>query len=126
MIEAFAADGFDVFPASESMLTRGLAIGAAGCISATVNVNPIVIQALYKSKGTDEMLHLQAKADEIRQIFQAAPMIPAMKRVMAEFTGQSNWQIVRPPLVQLTNIATKQLLEQLANAKFEMPGIALR
>ena len=47
MIEAFANEGFDVFPASESMLSKALPIGGAGCISATVNMNPAGIRALF-------------------------------------------------------------------------------
>ncbi|MCY7305201.1 MAG: dihydrodipicolinate synthase family protein, partial [Rhodoferax sp.] len=33
MIDNFARDGFDVFPASESTLSKALPMGAAGCIS---------------------------------------------------------------------------------------------
>src|SRR6185369_830937 len=34
MIEAYGGGGFDVFPASEALLSKALAIGGAGCISA--------------------------------------------------------------------------------------------
>src|SRR5690606_37197689 len=44
MIDNYAADGFAVFPASESLLTKSLAIGGAGSISATVNMNPAGIR----------------------------------------------------------------------------------
>jgi 4-hydroxy-tetrahydrodipicolinate synthase len=52
MIDAFATGGFDVFPASESLLSKSLAIGGAGCISATVNVNPAGIRAVYDGWNT--------------------------------------------------------------------------
>jgi 4-hydroxy-tetrahydrodipicolinate synthase len=123
MIEAFAADGFDVFPASEMMLTKGLAIGAAGCISATANVNPRALNALYRAKDTGERTNLQAKADTIRQIFQATPMIPAMKSVMAEYTGRASWNVVRPPLTTMPAVAAKALLDQLAAVGFAMPDL---
>jgi 4-hydroxy-tetrahydrodipicolinate synthase len=113
MIEGYAADGFDVFPASESLLSKALPLGAAGCISATVNVNPAGIQRLYEGWNGDEAAQLQANADQIRKIFQAMPMIPAMKQVMAEVTGQPSWSAVRPPLTGLGDEQTSLLMEQL-------------
>ena len=83
MIEAFAPSGFAVFPASESLLTASLPLGGAGCISATVNVNPAGIKALFDCWNTPEGAVLQDQADQIRKIFQATPMIAAMKRTAA-------------------------------------------
>ena len=125
MIDTFATNGFDVFPASESLLTRSLAIGGAGSISATVNVNPIGIHALYEQWNGAHGGGLQAQADVIRQIFQAVPMIPAMKRVVAEFSGDPDWRVVRPPLTALSGDPAATLLQALAAAKFEMPGYPL-
>lgn len=113
MIENYAADGFDVFPASESLLSKALPLGAAGCISATVNVNPAGIQRLYENWNGDETAQLQESADQIRKIFQAMPMIPAMKRVMAKVTGQPSWSVVRPPLTELGDDLAGALVEQL-------------
>ena len=48
MIETFARGGFDVFPASESVLLEAMPIGGAGCISATVNMNPAGIHRSYE------------------------------------------------------------------------------
>jgi len=122
MIKGFAADGFDVFPASESTLSKALPIGAAGCISATVNMNPGGIQAVYQGWHSAEGPALQARADTVRNIFQAAPMIPAMKRVVAEFSGHSQWKHVRPPLVDLDETAAASVLAKLEQAGFAMPA----
>lgn len=122
MIDQFAKDGFDVFPGSELPLTQALAIGGVGCISATANVNPAGIHAIYAARGTPEGAALQAKADVIRKIFQALVMIPAMKRMAAEFSGQTDWCIVRPPLTALDEAAAGQLRAQLQAAGFSMPG----
>lgn len=122
MLDNFAKDGFDVFPASESLLSRALPLGAAGCISATVNMNPAVIRALYDGWSGAQGAELQAKADLIRSIFQAQPMIPAMKRVLAAFTGQESWSVVRPPLCALREAGATELFKQLAEAGFDMPG----
>ncbi len=122
MMENFAADGFDVFPASESLLSKALPLGAAGCISATVNMNPAGIRAVYEGWNGVDGAALQAKADVIRCIFQAVPMIPAMKRVVAEFSGAASWSAVRPPLCALGESAATQLREALAEVGFAMPG----
>jgi 4-hydroxy-tetrahydrodipicolinate synthase len=122
MIDAFGSSGFDVFPASESLLSKTLAIGGAGCISGTVNVNPSGIRAVYDQWSTAKGSDLQARADAIRGIFQSMPMIPAMKRVVAEFARHADWRVVRPPLVALDDAAATTLLEQLRAVDFRMAG----
>jgi 4-hydroxy-tetrahydrodipicolinate synthase len=122
MLDEHAKDGFDVFPASESTLSRALPLGAAGCISATVNMNPAGIHAVYRGWSDAEGPALQAKADVIRQIFQALPMIPAMKRAVAEHADDAAWATVRPPLVTLGEDDSARLMAQLRAAQFAMPG----
>jgi 4-hydroxy-tetrahydrodipicolinate synthase len=122
MLDHFAKDGFDVFPASESLLSAALPLGAAGCISATVNLNPAGIRELFDQWDTPQGEHLQAKADVIRNIFQGPNMIPAMKRIAAEFSGHGDWAVVRPPLVPLDDASTQRLRVALQAAGFAMPG----
>ena len=126
MIENFAKDGFDVFPASEVFLSDSLPIGGAGCISATVNVNPAAISGLFRAFDEDRPSHerraLQARVDELRRTFQSFELIPAMKTALAHFTGREAWKIVRPPLVALSQSAQADLLKKLASLKFEMPA----
>ncbi|WP_279607220.1 dihydrodipicolinate synthase family protein [Burkholderia gladioli] len=120
MIERFAADGLDIFPASEALLGAALPIGGAGCISATANLNPAAIARLCALGGDGGA---QARAQQqavtaIRQIFQSRPMIPAMKATLAR------WRIVRPPLTALDAAAAAQLQTELDAAGFAMPGVA--
>jgi 4-hydroxy-tetrahydrodipicolinate synthase len=122
MIEIFGAAGFDVFPASEVLLSRSLAIGGAGCISATVNMNPAAIRRLYDAWNTPEGPELQARADAVRRIFESAPMIPAMKHVVSTFAGAPAWRTVRPPLVALDPEVGARILGELAAAGFAMRG----
>jgi 4-hydroxy-tetrahydrodipicolinate synthase len=122
MIENYAASGFDVFPASESLLSQSLPIGGAGCISATVNMNPAGIHRLFEAWQSPEGPDLQAKADTVRKVFQAAPMIPAMKHAVAHFAAHPVWRKVRPPLVPLDDAAGRVVLDQLEAAGFDMPG----
>jgi 4-hydroxy-tetrahydrodipicolinate synthase len=122
MIQLFAGDGFDVFPASEALLSQALAIGGAGCISATVNINPAAIHALYAAAANEREV-LQARADAVRHIVQAMAMIPAMKFVLSEFTGHRSWSVVRPPLVALQVDEGQRLMKALLDAGFRMPGV---
>jgi 4-hydroxy-tetrahydrodipicolinate synthase len=121
MIDNFAGAGFDVFPASEVLLSRSLAIGGAGCISATVNMNPAAIRRLYDAWSRPEGPALQAKADVVRRIFESAPMIPAMKHVVSRFSGEPGWRTVRPPLVALDPAVGARVVAELAAAGFDMP-----
>ncbi len=120
MIQSFAQDGFAVFPASESLLTKALKIGGAGCISATVNINPVAIQALYCA-GPGVHQQLQARVDGVRKIMQTVPMIPAMKYVLADFREDANWIHVRPPLTGLQPADGERLLRALADVGFGKP-----
>ena len=122
MIDNYAAGGFDVFPASEVFLSRSLPIGGAGCISATVNMNPAAIHRLYQTWDSAEGPDLQAKADTVRRIFESAPMIPAMKHVVSTFAGVPRWRTVRPPLVALDPAVGARVVAELAAAGFDMPG----
>ena len=124
MIDNFASQGFAVFPASESFLSRALPLGAAGCISATVNMNPAGIRALYEGWSTPQGPALQAQADQVRGIFQATAMIPAMKGVLANVSGLPSWAIVRPPLTQMEDVDTAILMQNLSSAGWSMPGYA--
>lgn len=122
MIDNFAESGFDVFPASESLMSRSMPIGGAGCISATANLNPGGIHALIQGWNGPQAVQLQAQADTVRKIFQAAPMIPAMKYTVAHFANDPRWRTVRPPLVAMSDAAGRDLLAQLDATGFDMPA----
>lgn len=123
MIEGFATEGFDVFPASETFLSKALPIGGAGCISATVNVNPGAISDLFSELSGNlpgrEPSPSQVRVDEVRRIFQSFAMIPAMKSALAHFSGRATWEIVRPPLTSLDQTARAGLLDRLSSMGFE-------
>ncbi|KAF1047031.1 MAG: 4-hydroxy-tetrahydrodipicolinate synthase [Herbaspirillum frisingense] len=121
MIRHFGKDGFDVFPGAETFLQRAIEYGGAGCISATVNVNPASIVAIWRSTDTNERSALQARADAVRKIFQTQPMIPAMKHAIAHWSGRTQWRTVRPPLTALDAQAGAALVAQLQDAGFGIP-----
>lgn len=126
MLKLFQPEGFDVFAGSETFLLDTLRGDGAGCISATANVNPGPIARLaatWKQKDPDEQ---QAELDSVRSIFQGYVMIPALKAAIAHFSGDPAWMRVRPPLVQMNPQQKGQLVEQLDQARFEMPGLRAR
>lgn len=122
MIDNFAADGFDVFPASESFLSAAMPIGAAGCISATVNVNPARIHRMFKGWNSAGAQSLQADVDLVRKIFQGGQMIAAMKHAVAKWSGDARWRKVRPPLVELDHAAGDKVIADLNAIGFDMPA----
>jgi len=122
-LDAFAGEGFDVFPGSETFLLAGLRDGAKGCISATANVNPAAIHKLYADWTSDGAERQQAELDRIRNLFQKYPMIPAMKRAIAHWSGHAAWATVRPPLVALDAKQSAALLADLEQAGFSMSAL---
>jgi 4-hydroxy-tetrahydrodipicolinate synthase len=122
-LDAFAKDGFDVFPGAETFLLQGMRHGGAGCISATANVNPAAIARLYDTWQAPDADVRQQRLDVIRGIFAKFPMIPALKAAGAHWGGDPEWATVRPPLVALTPEQRLALVSQLERASFAMPGL---
>ncbi|MFJ3055474.1 dihydrodipicolinate synthase family protein [Herbaspirillum sp. NPDC087042] len=112
-----------VFPASESLLSRALPLGAAGCISATANVNPAGIRRLYAQWDQPDAALLQQQADAVRQTFQSFPMIAALKFATACYSGNPGWATVRPPLVALGAQQQGELQAALKRIDFSMPDV---
>ena len=122
-LDNFAKDGFDVFPGSETFLLAGMRNGGKGCISATANVNPVAIHNLYANWRSADADKLQAGLDQVRGVFQKYPMIPAMKRAIAHWSGHPGWATVRPPLVEVNAEQATALIAELKQAGFSMPGL---
>lgn len=124
MLDEFASSGFDVFPGSEQFLLEGMRHGAAGCISATANVNPGPIDQVFRNWRSGEADRMQAGISATRKIVQKQPMIPALKSIVAHFGNDPEWRRVRPPLVELTPEQEGALVPELKAAGFSMPGLA--
>lgn len=122
-LDAFAAGGFQVFPAAETLLLRGMPLHAAGCISATANVNPGPIADLYRTWREPGVEAKQARVDVIRAIFARFPMIPGLKAAVAHWGRDAEWRTVRPPLTPLDPMVEKELLGVLEAEGFDMPGL---
>jgi 4-hydroxy-tetrahydrodipicolinate synthase len=143
-LDVFTATGFDVFVGSESFLLANMGNGGAGTISATANVNPAAIDALYmkcsgvcgkrhadrKALGTGaattDLEALQVRLNVVREVFSSRKfpsMIAALKQAIAIHRNDPEWARVRPPLVELTNEQAKLLADDTKRIGFAMNGM---
>lgn len=123
MLDQFKDEKFHVFPGSETFLLKGLRHGAAGCISATANVNPKAIAHLadtWKQNDADEQ---QANLDRVRSVFKEYVMIPAMKAAVAHYSETMSWRNVRPPLDPFDDVQTRALITSLESIGFSINGL---
>ncbi len=123
LLKAFAASGFDVFAGSEVFLLANLRGGGVGCITATGNVCPGPIDALYRSWNAPNAERMQANVSATRAKFQKYPMISALKAAIAHWSGDAGWATVRPPLTELSASQARALVEELTTSGFDMPGL---
>ena len=104
----------EFFPGSELHLLQGLRAGAAGTISATANVAPGPMRALFDSwekPGADEQ---QEKISALRQAVQAYPVIPLLKALVAHYRDDEQWAELRPPFEALDAAIAKKAIAELA------------
>ncbi|BCG89971.1 dihydrodipicolinate synthase family protein [Mesorhizobium sp. 113-3-9] len=112
-----AAPEVAVFPSSEAQLTKGLASGAAGCISATVNLNAAAIRSLYdRTLAGEDVAEADAAIKAFRKIIQDAGLIPAMKAVLAVRSGDKRWLNLRAPHENATLESGQKLLAALGSS----------
>ena len=123
MLDRFGKDGFDVFVGSERFLLENLRAGGVGCITATGNVNAAAIARLYEGWRSPEAERLQEDVNVVRGIVENLPVIPALKAIVAEESGDPGWATVRPPLVALAREKVGPLLGDLRERGFAMSGL---
>ncbi len=104
----------EFFPGSEQFLLDGLRTGAAGVISATANVSPGPMRALFDSwqqSGADEQ---QASISALRNAVEAYPVVPLLKALVAHYRQDPGWALVRPPFEPLDQEIAKAAVAELA------------
>jgi len=116
MIEAFP--GLSVFSGTERHLLGALQAGGAGCITATMNVTCPLAGQIFAHWRHDDVRPLQFQMGMLRETIESYPVIPALKRIMATWTGQSGWLNLRPPLMPLDDAAAATLLAALQRLNF--------
>jgi 4-hydroxy-tetrahydrodipicolinate synthase len=124
-LHGFAKSGFDVFVGSESFLLQNMRHGGVGTISATANVNPAAIDALFRDWQAPEAEKKQARLDLVRKtIGEKYLMIAALKQTIAIHADDPNWVRVRPPLLALNADQRASLERELTSIGFTMPGLS--
>lgn len=114
---------FDVFPGSEMLLYQGLQHGGVGCISASANINPPGIRAVLDAHAAGDTAGVeQANAimRELRAVVQSYPPVPALKAIVAHFSGDAAWADVRAPLQNLPQDKVAELLSRLEALDFSI------
>lgn len=109
-------EGLTVYPGSELPLLDALALGAAGCITATANVNARAIASIVDLYDQGDLAGARALHETVKRcrlLVQEYAPIPAQKRLLAIATGDSRWANVRPPLTAMSDAAGRELAERL-------------
>ena len=110
----------NMFPGSEAYMLKGLRHGAAGCITASANVNPAQLRELYDNWETPEADALQDAIIAIRLLIQGYPMVPALKEIVAHFKADSAFRTTRPPFTAMPAEQVEKLLAELARLDFAL------
>ncbi len=121
MLERFP--GFEIFVGSEAFLLQGMRHGARGTITAMGNINAAEIKRLYETWQGADADALQEHITAVRKIVQAQPVIPAMKALLARWTGDQTWATVRPPLRPVSQDVAAALDRELTAAGFRVPEV---
>lgn len=121
MIDAFGAEGFEVYSGSDEFLLRILREGGAGCITAAANVNCTAggrVVAAFRAGDEATAEAAQAVLTATRKVCTSVPLIAGLREIVARATGNPGWRTIRPP-----NMALKA--EQVAPflAAFDATGI---
>ncbi|WP_135468418.1 dihydrodipicolinate synthase family protein [Crenalkalicoccus roseus] len=102
MIDAFAAEGFEVYSGSDEFVQRILADGGAGCITAASNANCPWGGIVYAKRTGPEADAAQAVLTATRRAATSVPLIPGLREIIARSTGDDGWRTIRPPHLPLT------------------------
>jgi 4-hydroxy-tetrahydrodipicolinate synthase len=121
MLERFP--DFEIFPASETLLSRALPLGAAGCISATANLQPGAIADYIARWRSPDAAAIAQRMEAVRATLQKYSMIAALKHVVAQFQDDPQWRVVRPPLRMLDDTTGRQVVDALRALGFDMAGL---
>ncbi len=119
-VEAFAADGFEVYAGDDSLLKPLLEKGSAGSITAASNVNCSLGAEVYANWDNAAGAAAQEVLSATRKAVISVPLIPGLKTLVARNTDDSRWLNVRPPHMKLTPTQTMALCKA-----FDDSGIRL-
>lgn len=100
------ASALPVLIGDERLLHRAFPMGAVGSICGMSNLHPARLRALFDTVIEDTALSRQTDA------VVSGPVIPALKALMTQATGNATWENLRAPLSPLPALARATLLAQ--------------
>jgi 4-hydroxy-tetrahydrodipicolinate synthase len=108
----------ETFVGSEALLLSNLNAGGAGCISASVNVQPAASRELYDNWRSGHAAALQEALAGVRKTLErAGPIITSTKAAIAALHREPAWAVPRPPLDVLAQDKRETLAAQLRELK---------
>ena len=113
--------GLIVYPGSELPLFDALELGAAGCITATANINATQIAKtieLWRGGKEAEARREHEGVKKFRLKIQEFGQIPAQKYLLSVWGSEPRWRNVRPPIVPLGDAVGVRLLGALKEIGF--------
>jgi 4-hydroxy-tetrahydrodipicolinate synthase len=126
MIDAFAADGFEVYSGSDEYVQRILAEGGAGCITAAANVNCRFGAIVHRERTGAAADAAQAVLNATRKAATSVPLIPGLREVFARATGHDGWRTIRPPHLPLDATQGEAVWAAMnAAGALPLPGLGL-
>jgi 4-hydroxy-tetrahydrodipicolinate synthase len=94
---------FLVYPGSEIALPDARKRGAAGCISASVQLWPELAARVWRGEEPQDELTRR------RQSLAGLPTVPAVRHLLAQQTGNGEWERCVPPQMPLTEAQIARL-----------------
>jgi len=122
-----AIPGFRMFAGTEQYLLANLQEGGAGCITATGNATSHLCQLVYAAHVAGDALGAEAAqevATAARLMLQAHGMVPGMKELMAQNTGDAAWRNMRPPMLPLSADSIAALGQACQALNFKLAEVA--
>jgi 4-hydroxy-tetrahydrodipicolinate synthase len=98
--------------------------GGAGCITAASNVGSAVSATVYRDWDKASSESAQATLAAIRAAVTSAPLISALKALVARNTGDEAWLNMRPPHLRLSGQAAAKLFAAFDDIGFTLADAA--
>ncbi len=96
-----------MFPSNEAALSKASADGYAGCISATVNVDPAPSARLWRDQHNPA---LSQQVTVLRETISGQPLIPSVKFLVGRRNRDTAWEQLVPPHLPLDEDQKQALL----------------
>ena len=116
LFENLKLPNFLMFPGSEAKLLKGLELGCSGCISAVTNVTHSLARKVFDDFEIKKTQTKNDKLINVRETFDQYNLISALHSFLA--TRDEKFKNILPPLILLSQVKQKELINKLKDLKF--------